>query len=655
MKVVQRFYHLILFLCLLAKLTGNAVAADKSTYSIAISTEDIIAETLLERVSQELSVNFELVRFAEYAPRLDAVISGEVDFASSVTYTDERAKNLIFSAPTNLEYTYLFSSTKTNVNDISTLAVPSGTVFAELMRTQNPNLQVVEFNTIAEAKDLLFSGKVEGVVDSAAQLRFMALAGMNAQLLNYQFPLKPVSLVTAKPENIELLKKMEQYLHQPERQRLIRTTAENYQFEVQRQALRKRVLFSGVDLSRPFKVIVEDYRRYGVQNDNGKVIGIAADVIFEACQLMRLECDVQTATEGDWQSMYESLRSGEIDILSPIAIVPGREELVHISDRFYKTESIVVKRNGYKDGVYRTVSELISERIGVIKGGMTAKVLHRRLPHKSFRTYTTAKEQLKALLANEVDYIAMPRLTYNELVRDTRTILPIVEDHTIGTVFSYGIGIAFRKNDEGEKLSELFNEAIRLIDMNNVIKKYDYQPDWQQTLFSQKKFTKQSQQLFLVITLTLVVLSYIWHKQSITDSLTKLKNRLALYKKYKHGLYPGQILVYFDVNKFKTVNDTYGHTVGDEVLKKISENIRHYWNCDSYRIGGDEFILIGRIREQDIERMLSNIGCFEFTDHSCRKFNVTISYGYYLSSNDGLLLDDCIHIADIQMYKAKMA
>ncbi|PNH89709.1 GGDEF domain-containing protein [Vibrio diazotrophicus] len=655
MKVVQRFYHLILFLCLLAKLTGNAVAADKSTYSIAISTEDIIAETLLERVSQELSVNFELVHFAEYAPRLDAVISGEVDFASSVTYTDERAKNLIFSAPTNLEYTYLFSSTKTNVNDISTLAVPSGTVFAELMRTQNPNLQVVEFNTIAEAKDLLFSGKVEGVVDSAAQLRFMALAGMNAQLLNYQFPLKPVSLVTAKPENIELLKKMEQYLHQPERQRLIRTTAENYQFEVQRQALRKRVLFSGVDLSRPFKVIVEDYRRYGVQNDNGKVIGIAADVIFEACQLMRLECDVQTATEGDWQSMYESLRSGEIDILSPIAIVPGREELVHISDRFYKTESIVVKRNGYKDGVYRTVSELISERIGVIKGGMTAKVLHRRLPHKSFRTYTTAKEQLKALLANEVDYIAMPRLTYNELVRDTRTILPIVEDHTIGTVFSYGIGIAFRKNDEGKKLSELFNEAIRLIDMNNVIKKYDYQPDWQQTLFSQKKFTKQSQQLFLVITLTLVVLSYIWHKQSITDSLTKLKNRLALYKKYKHGLYPGQILVYFDVNKFKTVNDTYGHAVGDEVLKKISENIRHYWNCDSYRIGGDEFILIGRIREQDIERMLSNIGCFEFTDHSCRKFNVTISYGYYLSSNDGLLLDDCIHIADIQMYKAKMA
>lgn len=655
MKVVQRFYHLILFLCLLAKLTGNAVAADKSTYSIAISTEDIIAETLLERVAQELSVNFELVRFAEYAPRLDAVISGEVDFASSVTYTDERAKNLIFSAPTNLEYTYLFSSTKTNIKDISTLAVPSGTVFAELMRTQNPNLQVVEFNTIAEAKDLLFSGKVEGVVDSAAQLRFMALAGMNAQLLNYQFPLKPVSLVTAKPENIELLKKMEQYLHQPERQRLIRTTAENYQFEVQRQALRKRVLFSGVDLSRPFKVIVEDYRRYGVQNDNGKVIGIAADVIFEACQLMRLECDVQTATEGDWQSMYESLRSGEIDILSPIAIVPGREELVHISDRFYKTESIVVKRNGYKDGVYRTVSELISERIGVIKGGMTAKVLHRRLPHKSFRTYTTAKEQLKALLANEVDYIAMPRLTYNELVRDTRTILPIVEDHTIGTVFSYGIGIAFRKNDEGEKLSELFNEAIRLIDMNNVIKKYDYQPDWQQTLFSQKKFTKQSQQLFLVITLTLVVLSYIWHKQSITDSLTKLKNRLALYKKYKHGLYPGQILVYFDVNKFKTVNDTYGHAVGDEVLKKISENIRQYWNCDSYRIGGDEFILIGKIREQDIERMLSNIGCFEFTDHSCRKFNVTISYGYYLSSNDGLLLDDCIHIADTQMYKAKMA
>lgn len=655
MKVVQHFYHLTLFLCLLAKLTGNAVAADKSTYSIAISTEDIIAETVLERVAQELSINFELVRFAEYAPRLDAVISGEVDFASGVTYTEERAKKLIFSAPTNLEYTYLFSSTKTNIKDISTLAVPSETVFAELMRKQNPNLHVVEYRTIAEAKELLCSGKVEGVIDSASQLRFMALAGMNAQLLNHQYPLKPASLVTAKPENVEVMKKIEQYLHQPELQRLIRTTSENFQFDVQRQALRKRVLLSGLDIDRPFKVTVEDYRSYGVQSDNGKVIGIAADVIFEACQLMRLECDVATATESDWQSMYDRLLSGEIDILSPIALVPGRDTKVHLSESFYTTELIVVKRNGYKDGVYRTVSELISERIGVIKGGMSEAILHRRLPHKSFHVFTTAKEQLKALLTNEVDYIAMSRLTYNELVRDTRTIFPVTQDDAVGTYFSYGIGIAFKKNDEGEKLSELFNEAIRLIDINNIIKKYDYQPDWQLTLFSQKRFTKQSQQLFLVITLTLVTLSYIWHKQSITDSLTKLKNRLALYKKYKHGLYAGQVLVYFDVNKFKTVNDTYGHAVGDAVLKKIAENIRRYWNCDSYRIGGDEFILIGKIREQDIEEMLSNIGCFEFTDLSSRKFDVTISYGYYSSSGDYLSLDDCIHIADTQMYKAKMA
>ncbi|NIY92614.1 GGDEF domain-containing protein [Vibrio diazotrophicus] len=655
MKVLQYFYRIIIFLCLLVRLVGNAVAADESTYSIAISTDDVISETILERVAQELSIKFDLIRFAEYAPRLDSVVTGEIDFAIGVTYTKERAKKLIFSEPTNIEYTYLFSLGKTNIRDISTLAIPSGTVFAELMLTHNPNLKIVKYTNIAQAKEWLENGTVEGVIDSAVQLRFMALAGMNAQLLNYQFPLKPVSLVTAKPENVELLRKIEQRIHHPDFQRLIRTTAENYQFNVQRQALRKRVLLSDVDISRPFKVAVEDYRRYGVQNDNGKVIGIAAEVMIEACQLMRIECDVKAAKESDWQSRYENLLSGEIDILSPIALVSGREEQVHLSESFYTNELIVVKRNGYKDGVYRSVSELISERIGVIQDGMTEAILHRRLPHKSFHAFTTATEQLQALLANEIDYIAMSRLSYNELVRDARTIFPIIEDDTIGTFFSYGIGIAFKRNSEGGKLAELFNEAIRLIDMDSIIKKYDYQPDWQLTLLSQKRFTNQSQQLFLVITLALILLSFIWHKQSITDSLTKLKNRLALYKKYKHGLYPEQVLVYFDVNKFKTINDTYGHAVGDEVLKKIAENIRFYWNCDSYRIGGDEFILIGQIREKDIERKLSNIGCFEFTDIYSRKFNVTISYGYYLSKGDNLSIDDCIHIADTQMYKAKMA
>ncbi|WP_165311130.1 GGDEF domain-containing protein [Vibrio ziniensis] len=631
------------------------MAANQQTFSVGIIAEEAVTAAILKKAAQDLSVNFELVYLSGHAEKLEATLARDIDFATGITYTEERAKKLIFSASTNVEYTYLFTLGKGNFKDVSSIAVPYGTIFAKLMLDINPKLEVIEYQTISEAKELLESSKVEGIVDTAAQLRFMALAGIHSQLLNYQFPLKPVSIVTAKPENTKVLKEIVEYLHQPEMQMLMRAKAETYQFDVQRQALRKRVLLSEFDVSRPFTISVEDYRRYGVQNDNGKVIGIAADVIHEACQLMRLECIVETAPETDWQSMYEGLLGGEIDILSPIALVKGREQHVYLSESFYNNELIVVKRNGYKEGVYRSVSELISERVGVIRGGMSESIMSRRLPHKSFSIFTTAKDQLKALMTNEVDYIAMSRLTYNELVRDTLTILPIIEDDMIGTFFNYGIGIAFQKNDEGKKLSELFSDAIRLIDMNAIIKKYDYQPDWQTTLFSQKRFTKQSQQLFLAIIIALIVLSYIWHKQSITDSLTKLENRLALYKKYKDGLYSNQVLVYFDVNKFKNVNDTYGHAVGDEVLKRIAENIRRHWNCDSYRIGGDEFILIGKIRKQDIEGMMLSIGSFKFIDHLNNKFNVSISYGYYLSDGSVLSLDDCIHLADTQMYKAKMA
>ena len=65
-------------------------------------------------------------------------------------------------------------------------------------------------------------------------------------------------------------------------------------------------------------------------------------------------------------------------------------------------------------------------------------------------------------------------------------------------------------------------------------------------------------------------------------------------------------LIIFDVNYFKVINDTYGHSFGDEILKVIGKIIKktysQYGRC--YRIGGDEFAVI--IEEEgfsDIEKI----------------------------------------------------
>ena len=86
-----------------------------------------------------------------------------------------------------------------------------------------------------------------------------------------------------------------------------------------------------------------------------------------------------------------------------------------------------------------------------------------------------------------------------------------------------------------------------------------------------------------------------------TDTLTGLMNRNALLHSYwliQHNIERpsdvGHIIVLVDVDKFKSVNDTYGHACGDYALQHISTIIKHnIRTSDScYRIGGEEFALL---------------------------------------------------------------
>ncbi|SLN16294.1 putative diguanylate cyclase YcdT [Pseudooctadecabacter jejudonensis] len=84
-----------------------------------------------------------------------------------------------------------------------------------------------------------------------------------------------------------------------------------------------------------------------------------------------------------------------------------------------------------------------------------------------------------------------------------------------------------------------------------------------------------------------------------TDHLTGLLNRRGLDLAYdqmtqREGRRAGQALLYFDVDRFKTTNDTYGHAVGDDLLKHIVSMISRNLRMDDIfvRLGGDEFVVI---------------------------------------------------------------
>lgn len=156
-------------------------------------------------------------------------------------------------------------------------------------------------------------------------------------------------------------------------------------------------------------------------------------------------------------------------------------------------------------------------------------------------------------------------------------------------------------------------------------------------------------------------ISYLAHY----DSLTGLINRITLQNRFDEALLIAeqqhkQIAVFFiDLDGFKAVNDYFGHSKGDEILKTTAECLKHSVRENDVvaRLGGDEFvILLPNIKEKQhiihiVEKVMSHL------QHTISDTNVSLSVtpsiGIAFYPDDGSNYEQLLISADKAMYKAK--
>ncbi|MCK5153773.1 MAG: sensor domain-containing diguanylate cyclase [Spirochaetales bacterium] len=149
------------------------------------------------------------------------------------------------------------------------------------------------------------------------------------------------------------------------------------------------------------------------------------------------------------------------------------------------------------------------------------------------------------------------------------------------------------------------------------------------------------------------------------DSLTNIHNRhffeeIARMAFEEASRYKGQLhIVLFDLDNFKSVNDTHGHACGDKVLKKFSDTISNsIRGSDVFaRFGGDEFIALFRnSNTKNIEKRITGIKK-ELNDSPLKtgdkEYNIKFSYGIAGFPDNGVSLQELLKAADINMYKNK--
>jgi len=157
-------------------------------------------------------------------------------------------------------------------------------------------------------------------------------------------------------------------------------------------------------------------------------------------------------------------------------------------------------------------------------------------------------------------------------------------------------------------------------------------------------------------------------ESALTDSLTGLPNSRYMYSFFdqersrseRHGY--ALVLMMMDLDGFKKINDTFGHHVGDEILRRVAQVSRGQVRSGDtlIRYAGDEFVaVLHRVTPEMVTEMKTRLQAavdnFTYEVRPGRLAHVGISIGYATYGQDGTAIDELMEVADKRMYEDKIA
>ncbi len=258
------------------------------------------------------------------------------------------------------------------------------------------------------------------------------------------------------------------------------------------------------------------------------------------------------------------------------------------------------------------------------------------MPNARFRILTTASGQVIYLVALLAVLTRAPRSEMDGIYRSLRWI---VGSYALLMVWSYG------------SLGELLPTTARV------------PPGYHGVLFS-----VWSMLFMLSLAVSFLALQYSdmacrHADQARRDWLTNLLNRRGFLEAVgQRGIEQDNSKLWavlaIDVDRFKTINDRFGHAAGDRVLETLAEELDRHAGPDDLvaRMGGEEFLFLRVGTDEEAAGALAEKLRRAFAElviePSSELIQITVSIGVAIRQN-GEMLDDVVHCADDALYRAK--
>lgn len=260
------------------------------------------------------------------------------------------------------------------------------------------------------------------------------------------------------------------------------------------------------------------------------------------------------------------------------------------------------------------------------------------------RNKTFTSDRWREMLGYEAKDLEVDHLTWKELIHpdDKERAFKAQKDHLNGNTSFYSSEYRLKMKDGNYKWIMVRGKALRDAD-GNPIRIAGSQTD----ITERKNFEKK-----------INLMAYY-------DSLTGLPNRALLEKKLTESIaestrynLKGAVL-FLDLDNFKSVNDTYGHSAGDDLLKNVADILSLFQNDNTIisRFGGDEFVIMIHDIKSDEEVIKFAQNIVKAINRSWvikeREFYSTVSIGVVFYPNMNCSVQSLLSNADCAMYSVK--
>jgi diguanylate cyclase (GGDEF)-like protein len=414
---------------------------------------------------------------------------------------------------------------------------------------------------------------------------------------------------------------------------------------------------------------LSDYMPYcGTDKETGQMTGMLADLLSNIKEEYSIYCT--TISYGSYSELMAALQNGEVDAVFPFYGDYSIAEYMNVMVSDAVTQTSMTVFNG--ESVRKEVQKIAVTDTDPFQK-YYASIYY---PEAEQISCETLADCVDSVIAGETEFtvVETARVNESENTKYKKRLQTLILNESVNISFAINIG--------NKELINIINKAIMSTDdsliTNSLI--YHSQEDAHYTVMD---FMREHVVLVVLVIVVIfgiitanIVLYFvnrmksqrrIWEAETKEknvrwkaehDSLTGLLNRASFQEicnDLRESVSPLAILV-IDVDKFKSVNDTYGHETGDKALVKVAKILSLYFRSGDYviRYAGDEFVvmMIG-VTPSEINVIAAKIGKInenlQHPDDDLPKISLSVGIAF---SEKGYT-EDLFSKADQALYHAK--